>query len=83
MIILSLVPWQIATKFPWNRLQDCKVEQPSQSHLRYDNKLIGYWSGFPKGSFVCKPLTLNWHVDIIKLMKCYCNEHEEEASVML
>lgn len=45
-----------------------------QPHLRYDNQLISQRSPFPKGSFVCKILTLIWHVDIIKLMKCNCNE---------
>lgn len=43
-------------------------------HLRYDNQLISQRSPFPRGSFVCKILTLIWHVDIIKLMKCNCNE---------
>lgn len=45
-----------------------------QPHLRYDNQLISQRSPFPRGSFVCKILTLIWHVDIIKLMKCNCNE---------
>lgn len=42
--------------------------------LSYDNQLISCCSPAPTGSFVCKILSLNWHVDIIKLMKCSCNE---------
>lgn len=50
-----------------------------QHHLRYDNQLISQQSPFPRGSFVCKILTLNWHVDIIKLMKCNCNEQVRQS----
>lgn len=53
--------------------------QLTAAHLRYDNKLISRWSRFPWGSFVCKILALNWHVDIIKLMKCNYNEREGAA----
>lgn len=50
------------------------VTEHYSPHLRYDNQLISQRSPFPRGSFVCKILTLIWHVDIIKLMKCNCNE---------
>lgn len=57
-LLLSYLDSPIIRLSPAPRSLSAVCNRALQPHLRYDNQLISQQSPFPRGSFVCKILTL-------------------------